>query len=75
MIRGDGPLAYDSPMRIVGVGAGIALALIGAIWALQGLNSQVVPQSFMTNNRIWIVVGALTLVAGIALARWNWTRR
>lgn len=62
-------------MRIVGVGAGIALALIGAIWALQGLNSQVVPQSFMTNNRIWIVVGALTLVAGIALARWNWTRR
>jgi hypothetical protein len=65
----------DSGMRTAGVIVGSALALMGAVWALQGLNSRVVPQSFMTNNRGWIVIGVLTLLGGLALAQWSWTRR
>jgi hypothetical protein len=66
---------YDSGMRIVGIFVGVGLALMGAVWVLQGLNSQVVPQSFMTGSRTWIVIGVSALVGGLALARWSWSHR
>ena len=50
-------------MRITGIVVGSALTLIGAVWVLQGLNSQFAPQSFMTGSRMWLVIGALTLRA------------
>ncbi len=62
-------------MRIAGIVVGIVLALIGAVWVLQGLNSRLVPQSFMTGSRTWIVIGAATLVGGAALTRWSWGHR
>ena len=62
-------------MRIAGIIGGIALALMGAVWILQGLNSQFAPQSFMTGSPTWIVIGVVTFVAGITLARWGWTTR
>lgn len=62
-------------MRIAGLVVGIVFALMGAIWLLQGLNSQIVPQSFMTGSQTWIVIGATTFVCGAALARWSWGRR
>jgi hypothetical protein len=69
------PRIYDSDMRTAGVVVGTALALTGDVWALQGLNSQVVPQSFMTGSRTWLVIDVLALVGDLALARWSWSRR
>lgn len=62
-------------MRIAPMVGGVALTLVGAVWVLQGLNSQFVPQSFMTGSRAWIVIGAMVFAGGIALARWSWKRR
>jgi hypothetical protein len=46
---------------------GIFLMVGGAIWVLQGLNVAFAPESFMTDNRWWVVWGALSIVIGIAL--------
>ena len=59
----------------MGVTTAQVYAEFTAVWALQGLNSQIVPQSLMTNNRAGIVIGALTLLGRLALARWSSTRR
>ena len=62
-------------MRIAGIIVGLVIALMGAVWVLQGLNSTLVPQSFMTDNRIWVVIGAVAVFGGLALAKWNWQHR
>jgi len=62
-------------MRIAGIIVGFVIALMGAVWVLQGLNSTLVPQSFMTDNRIWVVIGAVAVFGGLALAKWNWQHR
>ena len=62
-------------MRIAGVVVGLVVALVGAVWVLQGLNSQLAPQSFMTGSRIWLIIGLATFVGGGALAMWSWQRR
>lgn len=62
-------------MRIVGVVVGIVVALVGAVWVLQGLNSQLAPQSFMTGSRIWLIIGLATFVGGSVLAWSSWNRR
>lgn len=62
-------------MRIAGFVAGIALVLIGGVWILQGLNSQYAPRSFMTGSLTWVVIGAIAVVGGIALAGWSWASR
>jgi hypothetical protein len=60
-------------MRIAGIVGGIALTLMGGVWISQGLNSQYAPLSFMTGSLTWVVIGAMAVVGGIALARWSWT--
>jgi uncharacterized membrane protein HdeD (DUF308 family) len=44
---------------------GVVLALIGAVWTLQGLN--LLGGSFMTGSTLWLVIGLVALVGGIAL--------
>ena len=44
---------------------GALLAIVGAIWILQGVN--VLPGSFMTGQTQWAVYGAVAVVAGCAL--------
>ena len=61
-------------MRIAGTVAGVLVALIGLVWTLQGLNSTLVPQSFMTGTGTWVVIGLITLVLGSVLAAWSWRR-
>ncbi len=53
-------------MRWVGIVLGIVLALIGAVWLLQGLD--VLPGSGMSGQSFWAIVGLVVLVAGVALA-------
>jgi len=62
-------------MRIAGIVGGVILAFMGTVWMLQGLGSQFAPQSFMTGSRIWIVIGAVAFVGGLALVRLSWARR
>lgn len=51
--------------RILGPLLGALLVLIGAVWTLQGAG--VLPGSFMTGSRFWLVVGLGCLVAGAVL--------
>lgn len=44
---------------------GIVLALVGALWTLQGLG--LVGGSFMTGSTLWLVIGLVALVAGVWL--------
>lgn len=53
---------------------GVLIAAAGAIWILQGLNV-IISDSFMTGSRIWVVIGALAVVGGIALSWLGWSRR
>ena len=54
-------------MRI-GLGVvGVLVVLGGLVWIAQGLNLPFAPRSFMTADRAWVVLGALAVVAGMAL--------
>lgn len=44
---------------------GAILALVGAVWVLQGLN--VLPGSFMTGQSFWAWTGLVTLIVGLGL--------
>jgi hypothetical protein len=61
-------------MRIAGILVGVLVALAGAVWLLQGLNVAFVPQSFMTDNRRWVVIGTVAIVGGLGLAYGSWRR-
>lgn len=54
-------------MRTLGTVLGVIVALGGAVWIAQGLNLPFAPGSFMTGDRTWIVLGAIAVVAGVAL--------
>jgi hypothetical protein len=44
---------------------GVIMVAAGGVWFLQGI--RVLPGSFMTGSRFWMVTGALVAVAGVAL--------
>ena len=52
-------------MKIVLNIFGALLAVLGAIWFLQGIN--ILPGSFMTGQMQWAIYGAIAIVAGICL--------
>ena len=53
---------------------GILLVLAGLVWIAQGLNLPFAPRSFMTADRAWILIGAVTAVAGGILVGWARSR-
>jgi len=56
-------------LRTVLFALGIVVALVGAIWTLQGAGIfRYPPESFMIDQTPWIWRGALVCVAGLALA-------
>jgi hypothetical protein len=59
-------------VRIVSLILGVIAILAGAVWILQG--SGVIPGSFMTGQRMWLVIGIIVAVVGLALA-YNGIRR
>ena len=44
------------------------LVLGGAVWLAQGLNLPFAPGSFMTGDPWWVVIGALAVLGGVAVA-------
>ena len=59
-------------MRRIRIGIGALLALAGAVWLAQGLNLPFAPASFMTGDRTWVFIGAVTLAASGGIAWWSW---
>ena len=51
--------------RWVGPVVGVLLVLLGGLWTLQGVG--VVGGSFMTGSRLWLVIGLVLVIAGVAL--------
>jgi uncharacterized membrane protein len=52
-------------LRIVLSVVGILLALMGAVWFLQGIN--ILPGSLMSGQTQWVIYGAIAVIAGIGL--------
>jgi hypothetical protein len=61
-------------MRGLSKAVGIILGIIGVVWILQGLDIEFAPQSFMTGDRLWVVLGAVAVLAGGAFL-WRGARR
>lgn len=59
-------------MRTLSLVIGGIAILAGAVWILQG--SGVLPGSFMTGQRMWLIIGIVVAVIGLALA-YNGIRR
>lgn len=56
----------ESPRRqLILLLPGASAALIGLVWIGQGAG--LIPGSFMTGDSLWLVVGAVFLVVGVAL--------
>lgn len=52
----------------------VAVALAGGVWMLQGLGI-LTGRSFMVGDPLWVVIGALTVVAGGAVLARELRRR
>lgn len=52
-------------VRIILSIVGALVALMGAVWFLQGIN--ILPGSFMTGQPQWAIYGAIAVVIGIGL--------
>jgi hypothetical protein len=59
-------------MRVASLILGVIAIFAGGVWILQG--SGVLPGSFMTGQRMWLVVGIIVAIVGLALA-YNGIRR
>ena len=59
-------------MRIGSLIVGAVAIVAGLVWILQG--SGVLPGSFMTGQRMWLIIGIIVGVVGLALA-YNGIRR
>ena len=59
-------------MRIGSLILGLIAIVAGGVWILQG--SGVLPGSFMTGQSMWLVIGIIVALVGLALA-YNGIRR
>ena len=62
---------YHRRMRPLLIALGALLGMAGLVWLAQGLNLPFAPASFMTADRSWVLIGAMTVVAGIVLIGWS----
>jgi hypothetical protein len=53
-------------VRIISVFIGTLAILVGLVFSFQGAG--VLPGSFMTGQRMWLVIGIVVAVIGLALA-------
>ena len=59
-------------MRVASLILGVIAIFAGGVWILQG--SGVMPGSSMTGQRMWLVIGIIVAIVGLALA-YNGIRR
>jgi hypothetical protein len=59
-------------MRIGSLVLGLIAIFAGGVWILQGAG--VLPGSFMTGQRMWLYIGIVVAIIGLALA-YNGIRR
>ena len=59
-------------MRIGSLILGLIAIFAGGVWILQG--SGVLPGSFMTGQPMWLIIGIIVAIVGLALA-YNGIRR
>ena len=59
-------------MRLGSLVLGVIAIFAGGVWILQGAG--VLPGSFMTGQRMWLVIGIIVAIVGVALA-YNAIRR
>jgi hypothetical protein len=53
-------------VRILSLSIGALAVVVGAVWILQGAG--ILPGSFMTGQRMWLVIGIVVAVIGLGLA-------
>ena len=70
---GSAETVYRAAMKTSLNLLGSALLFLGVIWTFQGVG--VVGGSFMTGQSLWVWIGLLTMVVGIALIIWINRRR
>ena len=61
---------YDRCMRVLYLIIGAVLVLGGLVWIAQGLDLPFAPTSFMTADRLWVLIGAATALGGAVLIGW-----
>jgi hypothetical protein len=59
-------------MRVASLILGVIAIFAGGVWILQG--SGVLPGSFMTGQRMWLIIGIIVAIVGLGLA-YNGIRR
>ena len=60
-------------MRMAMIVGGIVVALLGAIFFLQGIN--VIPVGAMAGDPKWVVIGLIMVVGGVAAAVSGYRRK
>ena len=53
-------------MRTGSLIVGMIAILVGGVWILQGTGT--LPGSFMTGQRMWLIIGIIVALIGLALA-------
>ncbi|MFE0024805.1 hypothetical protein [Amycolatopsis sp. NPDC059021] len=59
--------------RWILLAVGVVLALVGAVWVLQGIG--VLGGSFMTGQKLWFLIGLIAFLGGVVLVAATATRR
>jgi hypothetical protein len=49
---------------------GALLILAGLVWVAQGLDLPFAPSSFMTADRLWVLIGAAAALTGAVIIGW-----
>lgn len=58
-------------MRVAWLVLGVLLVGAGLVWIAQGLNLPWAPASFMTADRLWVLIGAITVAGGAVVIGWS----
>ncbi|MET0375440.1 MAG: hypothetical protein ABW128_14450 [Rhizorhabdus sp.] len=64
---------FNGVMRAVSSLLGLVMILMGGVWILQGLNIAFL-ESFMANDKQWVLWGLLLAATGGAQILWSNTR-
>jgi hypothetical protein len=61
-------------MKVTGIVVGALVLVMGLVWLLQGAGVLVTGSSPMEGDRLWVALGAITMLIG-ALVAWLGLRR